>query len=101
MLKEGIFDEKQKKHTLSSSSAYSDWSRLDTKFCLKQTMFIFWTTFAKKGCFPSKAEQMNITIEIRIIELDEIPTFILNREFCLFGLKLPKKCIFRPAQDKC
>ena len=42
---------------------------LDTKFQLKLTILIFWTKFAKKGYFQSKAEKLNIPIEFCIFEL--------------------------------
>ena len=40
-----------------------------TKFHIKQAILILWTKFVQKGYFPSKARQMNITIEFRISEL--------------------------------
>ena len=38
----------------------------------------FWTKFAPKEHFRSKAEKVNITIEFCILELVYIPNFSLN-----------------------
>ena len=40
-----------------------------TKFQFKLISLTFWTKFAKKGYFQSKAENVNITIEFCIFEL--------------------------------
>ena len=42
---------------------------LGTKFQLKLTVLICWTKFAPKGCFRSKIENVNTTIEFCIFEL--------------------------------
>ena len=42
---------------------------LATKFQLKLTIFISWTKFTQKGYLQSKAEKVNITIELCILEL--------------------------------
>ena len=51
---------------------------LDTKFQLKLTNLICWTKFALKGYFQSKIEKVNITIELCLFELVQVPNFSLN-----------------------
>ena len=44
----------------------------DFQFCISVPLtdrFVFWTDFAEKGYFPSKAGQMNINIEFSLFEL--------------------------------
>ena len=65
---------------ICSNSKHHRWildfrNSLDTKFQLKLTILIFWTKFAKKGYFQSKAEKLNITIEFCIFELVQEPNF--------------------------
>ena len=65
---------------ICSNSKHYHWildfrNSLDTKFQLKLTILIFWTKFAKKGYFQSKAEKLNITIEFCIFELVQEPNF--------------------------
>ena len=56
-----------------------------SKFHLKQTNLIFRTKFVQKEYLLSKAWRMNITIKWGIFELVYTPSFILIRQFCLFG----------------
>ena len=67
---------------------------LGTKFQLKLTILVFWTKFAQKEYLQSKIEKINITTEVWILELVEVPSFSLNWQFRFFGPNLPKKCIF-------
>ena len=43
---------------------------LGKKFQLKLTIFMCWTKFPEKACFPSKTEKKNSTIEFCIFELN-------------------------------
>ena len=45
------------------------WISLGTKFQLKLTILIFWTKFAQKGFFRSKAEEVKVTIEFYMFEI--------------------------------
>ena len=55
---------------------------------------IFWTKFVQKGCFPSKMEKVNITIEFCISELVLVPNFSLKWQFWYSEPNLPKKGIY-------
>ena len=54
---------------------------LHTKFQLKLIILIFWTKFTQKEYFQSNTEKVNITIELWIFELVEVPYFSLNWQF--------------------
>ena len=47
----------------------------------KQTVLIFWTKLVQKTYLLSKAKQMNITTKFSILGLDQVPIFILGRQF--------------------
>ena len=57
---------------------------LGTKFLLKPTILIFWTKFAQKGCFQSKAEKVNSATEFSTLELVYVQNFSLHWQFWLF-----------------
>ena len=57
----------------------------------KKTILIFWTKFDQKIYFLSKTRETNIAIEFNIFKLFWWASFILNRQFWLFGPKLPPK----------
>ena len=73
---------------------------LGTKFHLNLTILPFWIKFVQKGYFWSKRENLNITTEFSMFELASAPSFILNRQFWIFGQNLPTKRISRSKQDK-
>ena len=54
---------------------------VDTKFQLQLIIMIFWTKFAEKGCFRSKTEKVNTTIEFCMLKLVYVPNFTLNWQF--------------------
>ena len=55
------------------------------------TILIFWTKFAQKWCYGSKAEKMSIIIEFCIFKLAKVPNFSWKQQFWFFGPNLPKK----------
>ena len=55
---------------------------IGTKVQLKVTILIFWAKFTQKGCFWSKTEKVNITIEFCIFELVGVPSFSLDEQGC-------------------
>ena len=63
---------------------------VDTKFQLQLIIMIFWTKFAEKGCFRSKTEKVNTTIEFCMLKLVYAPNFTLNLQFWFFGPSLQK-----------
>ena len=52
------------------------------KVQLKVTILTFWTKFTQKGCFWSKTEKVNFTIEFCIFELVWVPSFSLDEQGC-------------------
>ena len=73
---------------------------MGTKFQLKLAILIFWNKFAQKGCFCSKTEKVNITIEFYIFELVRVPNLSWNWRFWFFGPYFPKKGISSLKQKK-
>ena len=74
----GISSLNQGKSTLPSNSACSIFSNYEI---LAQTSnFEFWTKFTQNRYFLPKTEKVNITIELGILELVEIPIFNLNKQ---------------------
>ena len=73
---------------------------LDTKFQLKLTILIFWTKFAKKGYFQSKAEKLNIPIEFCIFELVQEPNFSASTDNFYFLDQVCPKRVFSVFQSK-
>ena len=72
-----------------------------TEFQLKLTILIFWTKFAQKGCFCSKTEKVNTTIDFCIFELVYLPNFSLNWQFWFFFLsKFAQKGYLRSKTKK-
>ena len=76
------------------------WIGLSTKFQAKLSILIFWTKFAQKRYFWSKAEKVNIIIEFCVFELVYVPNFRLNYQFWFFGSNLPKTGASRWKQKK-
>ena len=64
------------------------------KFHLKQIILSIWTKFAQKGYLWSRTGQMNITTEFSILELVQVPAFILSRPFEIFWTKFVQKGCF-------
>ena len=61
---------------------------------LKQTILIFWTKFAQKGYFQSRAENRDhFAIEFSIFKLFWMPNLILSRQFWESRSNFPKKTI--------
>ena len=54
------------------------------EFQLKLTILIFWIEFDWKGCFQSKAEKVNTTIEFCMFELVQLINFSLSWQFLFF-----------------
>ena len=73
---------------------------VDTKFHLQLIIMIFWTKFAEKGCFRSKTEKVNTTIEFCMLKLVYVPNFTLNWQFWFFGPSLQKKEYFQSKMEK-
>ena len=73
---------------------------LGTKFQFKLTIVIFLARFAQKGCFPSKAKKVKITIEFYIFELVYVPNSSLNWQLWSFWPDLPKKGVSRLKMKK-
>ena len=71
-----------------------------TKFQLKLAIFVFWNEFAQRGCFQSKTEKVNTTIEFCLFKFVLVPNFSLNWQFLFFGPNLPKKGVSSPKQKK-
>ena len=67
------------------------WISPGNRFQLKLAVLTFWTKFTQKGCFQSKSEKMNTTIELCIFKSVCIPNFSLNWQFWFSGPNLPKK----------
>ena len=66
--KKSIFHRKRKKTTIEICiSAYH--ICLGNNFQRRLTILIFWTRFAQKGCFRSKTEKVNTTMEFCIFNL--------------------------------
>ena len=61
---------------------------------------IFLTKFSQKGCFQSKTENVNTTIEFYVFKLVYKPNFNLNWQFWFLGPTLPKKGISSQKQKK-
>ena len=51
---------------------------LGTKFQLKETILIFWSDGAQKGCFRFKTEKVSIIIEFSTFKLVSVSNFSLN-----------------------
>ena len=95
---------------LKQKSEHRHWTlhiriSLGTKFHLKLRIMIFSTKFPQKGCFPSRIEKVNTTIEFRIFELDYVPNFTLNWQFRFFFFfffltKFARKGYFRSKTEK-
>ena len=73
---------------------------LSTKFQLKQTILIFWTKFAHRGCFLTKKEKVNSTTEFCIFELVLVQSFSWNWQFRFFAPNLPKKGVSRHTESE-
>ena len=69
---------------------------LGTNFYLKVTAQILWIKTKQKTYFRSKTEQMNITIKFSIFELGGELSFIIIRQFFLFGPNLVQKVKLGP-----
>ena len=90
---------------ICSNSEHHRWildfrNSLDTKFQLKLTILIFWTKFAKKGYFQSKAEKLNITIEFCIFELVQEPNFSASTDIFYFLDQVCPKRVFSVKNGK-
>ena len=73
---------------------------LNTTFYRKHTMLNFWTKFNKKGCFYTKTEKKNTTIEVAIFKLVYVLSFTLNIQFRIFRPNLPTKGIVGLEKNK-
>ena len=71
-----------------------------TKFQFKLAILIFWNEFVQKGCFQSKTEKVNTTIEFCLFKFVLVPNFSLNWQFSFFGPNLLKKGVSSPKQKK-
>ena len=76
------------------------WISPGNKFQLKLAILIFGPNLSKKGCFQSKSEKMNTTIELCIFKFVYIPNYSLNRQFWFSGPNLSKKSISRQNWKK-
>ena len=52
--------------------------------------FDFEQNFTQKVYFPSKVGQVIVTTEFSILELVQVPTFILSKQFWFFGQNCPR-----------
>ena len=67
---------------------------------LEQTVLFFFTTFAPKGYFQSKIENMSITIEFNIFEFLSSSCFSLKRQFWFFWNKFALKRVFFSVENR-
>ena len=54
----------------------------------------------QKGCFQSKTDKMDTTIEFCVFELVFVSNFTLNKQLWIFGQNLPRKSFSRLKQKK-
>ena len=73
---------------------------LGTKIKPKLRSLIFWTNFAQKEYFWSKAEKKNTTMKFCLFELGVVSNFSLNWQFWLFGPNLFIKVFLRSKTEK-
>ena len=93
-----IYEEKQKYLTLFFIFITLNYLFYTHK---NRTPAFFGSNYPPKLYSPSKIGQITISIEFSIFELVYKRSFILIRQFCLFGTNLPKNGIFGPKEKIC